>query len=305
MINFEEDAYLDLLYCLANKLKKQSDVRNDRTGTGCVSEFGHQLRFNLSESFPMLTTKKVFWKGVFEELAWFLRGDTNTKSLKEKGVSIWDEWAVTEEQASKHHPMLVQEGDLGPVYGAMWREWPIDKYRFEGEGIDQLKNVIEGLQSNPYSRRHLVSSWNPTYLPNEALSPQENVLQGKQALPPCHCLFQFFVENGRLSCQLYQRSADIFLGVPFNIASYSLLTAIVANICNLELGDFILTFGDIHLYSNHLEAAETQLTRNSTQFPRLKINKNLVLEDINSLNIEDFELINYNPQSHIPAPIAI
>lgn len=302
--NFEEDSYLDLMHCLVEKTKKE-ESRNDRTGVGCVSRFGDQLRFNLENSFPMLTTKKVFWKGVFEEMAWFLQGNTNAKSLQDKGVNIWNEWSVTKEQASKHHSMLVQEGDLGPVYGAMWRRWPIDKYRFAGEGIDQLKTVVEGLQNKPYSRRHVVSSWNPTYLPNESLSPQENVLQGKQALPPCHCLFQFFVEEGKLSCQLYQRSADIFLGTPFNIPSYSLLTAIIANICDLELGEFILTFGDVHLYSNHLEAAETQLKRSSTEFPKLKIKKKLKIEDLDALNIEDFELINYNPQPAIKAPIAI
>ena len=300
MTNFEEDSYLDLMYCLVRKLEK-SDVRLDRTGVGCVSYFGSQLRFSLKEDFPMLTTKKVYWKGVFEELAWFLRGETNVKPLQDKGVSIWDEWAVSKEQAAKHHPMIVNEGDLGPVYGAMWRDWGQDN----ALPIDQIDRVVKTIRNNPNSRRHIVSAWNPSYLPDEAKSPQDNVILGKQALAPCHCLFQFFVEDGELSCQLYQRSADIFLGVPFNIASYSLLTAIIANICGLKLGEFILTFGDVHLYSNHLEAAKEQLSRVSSEFPKLKINKQLELEDLDSLNIKDFELIGYNPKSHIPAPIAI
>lgn len=298
--NYEEDNYLDLLYCLKEKLENE-EVRNDRTGVGCVSRFADQLRFNISVFFPLLTTKKVHFKSVFYELAWFLKGSTNTKYLNDNGVSIWDEWAVSEEQASKHHPMIVSKGDLGPVYGKMWRNWPQPSLKY----IDQISNIIDSIKNKPNSRRHVVSSWNPSYLPDESKSPQENVIAGKQALPPCHCLFQFFVEDGKLSCQLYQRSADIFLGVPFNIASYALLTNIIANICDLKPGEFILTFGDVHLYKNHLKPAEIQLKRESRPFPTLKIKRKLELEDLNDLKIEDFEILGYHPHGSIPATIAI
>lgn len=297
--NYEEDSYLDLLYCLTQKLK-ENKARDDRTGVGCISRFGDQLRFNLAKSFPLLTTKSVYWKGVFYELSWFLRSETNTRYLTDNNVHIWDQWALTEDDLSNHnHHFFGSPGDLGPIYGSMWRNWPGPL------NIDQIDNVIKSIKENPNSRRHVISAWNPTFLPDEKKSPQQNVLEGRQALPPCHCLFQFFVENNKLSCQLYQRSADIFLGVPFNIASYSLLTLIIANVCDLEPGEFIHTFGDVHLYSNHLEAAETQLKRSSIEFPKLRIKRKLEIHELEDLDINDFELIGYNPQGGISAPIAV
>lgn len=292
MILKEEDHYLKLLQLLIKDLENKS-IREDRTGVGCVSRFGDQLRFDLSKGFPLLTTKKVWFKGVAEELFWMLRGDTNIRSLQDKGVHIWDEWAD-------------KSGNLGPVYGGMWRNWPNQQTgSWYGDSWDQLGNVIKELLINPCSRRLVISGWNPGLLPDPQLSFEENIENGNQALPPCHCLFQFFVQEDRLSCQLYQRSADIFLGVPFNIASYSLLTHIIANICRLEVGEFIHTFGDLHLYSNHLEPAKEQLSRNARQFPRLEINRKLIIKDLDSLSLSNFNIINYNPHPSISAPIAV
>lgn len=286
-----EDMYLDLLHTLMTEAIKGQEVREDRTKTGTYSRFGDQLRFNLEEGFPLLTTKKVFWKGVAEELFWFLRGETNISSLQEKGVHIWDEWAT-------------EEGDLGPVYGAMWRSWPTSDSN-PWSNVDQLMDTLVEIINNPTSRRLVVSGWNPAYLPDSSMSPKENAKHGKQALPPCHCLFQFYVKDGKLSCHLYQRSADIFLGVPFNIASYALLTHIVANIANLEVGEFIVTFGDIHLYSNHVEAATEQLKRTPKDYPVLKIKRKLTLRDINTLSMDDLELSGYDPYPPIKAEVSV
>lgn len=259
--------YLDLL----KKVKDSGKPKGDRTGTGTVSIFGHQMRFNLQESFPLLTTKKIHFKSVAYELLWFLRGDTNTKYLKDNGVSIWDEWAD-------------ENGDLGPVYGKQWRDWK------GANGFhDQISNVIEQIKTNPNSRRHIVSAWNVAEIPSMALAP-------------CHILFQFYVQDGRLSCQLYQRSADVFLGVPFNIASYALLTHMIANVCNLEVGDFVHTLGDAHLYNNHLTQAEEQLSRSPLEPPQIKVAQKT---SIDAYAFEDFELINYQHHPHIPAVVAV
>lgn len=259
--------YLDLL----KKVKDSGKPKGDRTGTGTVSIFGHQMRFNLQESFPLLTTKKIHFKSVAYELLWFLRGDTNTKYLKDNGVSIWDEWAD-------------ENGDLGPVYGKQWRDWK------GANGFhDQISNVIEQIKTNPNSRRHIVSAWNVAEIPSMALAP-------------CHILFQFYVQDGRLSCQLYQRSADVFLGVPFNIASYALLTHMIANVCNLEVGDFVHTLGDAHLYNNHLTQAEEQLSRSPLEPPQIKVAQK---NSIDAYAFEDFELINYQHHPHIPAVVAV
>jgi thymidylate synthase len=247
--------------------------KEDRTGTGTISVFGYQMRFNLQEGFPLVTTKKLHLRSIIHELLWFLKGETNIAYLKENGVSIWDEWAD-------------EEGNLGPVYGYQWRSWPTADGRF----IDQISDVIETIQKNPDSRRIIVSAWNVGEIKN-------------MALPPCHAFFQFYVADGKLSCQLYQRSADIFLGVPFNIASYALLTMMVAQVCGLEAGDFVHTFGDAHLYLNHLEQAELQLSREFRPLPEMKINPNV--KDIFGFRFEDFELINYNPHPHIKAPVAV
>jgi thymidylate synthase len=248
-------------------------LKEDRTGTGTTSVFGYQMRFNLSEGFPVVTTKKLHLRSIIVELLWFLRGDTNIKFLNDHGVSIWDEWAD-------------EKGDLGPVYGHQWRSWPARN----GGTIDQISNLINQIKRNPDSRRLIVSAWNVADVDN-------------MALPPCHSLFQFYVANGKLSCQLYQRSADTFLGVPFNIASYALLTLMIAQVCELEPGDFVHTFGDAHLYSNHIEQAKLQLSRECRPLPTMKINPSV--KDIFDFKLEDFELINYDPHPHIKAQVAV
>lgn len=247
--------------------------KQDRTGTGTISVFGYQMRFDLAKGFPMVTTKKLHLKSIIYELLWFLNGDTNVAYLNENGVSIWDEWAN-------------ENGDLGPVYGHQWRSWT----GADGQTFDQIKDVIHQLKTNPDSRRMIVNAWNVADLP-------------KMALSPCHALFQFYVANGKLSCQLYQRSADTFLGVPFNIASYALLTMMIAQVCDLEVGEFIHTFGDVHLYSNHIEQAKLQLTREPYPLPNLKINPEI--KDIFSFKFEDFVLENYQAHPHIKAPVAV
>lgn len=261
--------YLDLMQdILDNGVEK-----GDRTGTGTYAVFGRQLRFDLSKGFPLLTTKKLHTRSIIHELLWFLSGDTNIRYLQENGVTIWDEWAD-------------ENGDLGPVYGHQWRSWPAP----EGKSIDQISNVIKQIKEKPDSRRHIVSAWNPSEVEN-------------MALPPCHALFQFFVADGKLSCQLYQRSADYFLGVPFNIASYALLVHMFAQQCGLEPGEFVWTGGDVHLYSNHLEQARTQLTREPRPLPQLVIKR--VPESIFDYKYEDFEIVNYDPHPSIKAPIAV
>ncbi|WP_312408724.1 thymidylate synthase [Rhizobium sp.] len=261
--------YLDLLQ---HVMETGSD-RGDRTGTGTRSVFGYQMRFDLSEGFPVLTTKKLHLKSIIHELLWFLQGDTNIAYLKENGVRIWDEWAD-------------ENGDLGPVYGYQWRSWP----KPDGGHVDQIAQLIEGLKTNPNSRRHIVSAWNPAQVDD-------------MALPPCHCLFQFYVADGKLSCQLYQRSADIFLGVPFNIASYALLTMMVAQVVGLKLGEFVHTFGDAHIYANHMEQARLQMTRDPKSLPTMKINHEV--KDIFGFRFEDFELENYVADAHIKAVVAV
>ena len=247
--------------------------RDDRTGTGTRSVFGHQMRFDLAEGFPVLTTKKLHLRSIIIELLWFLRGDTNIAWLKENGVSIWDEWAD-------------ENGELGPVYGYQWRSWPAP----DGQSIDQIANVLEAIRTNPNSRRLVVSAWNPA-------------LVDDMALPPCHCLFQFYVANGKLSCQLYQRSADIFLGVPFNIASYALLTMMMAQVTGLETGDFVLTFGDAHLYADHFDQARLQLERHPKTLPTMRINPEVT--DLFGFRYEDFELVGYDPDPHIAAKVSV
>ena len=271
--------YLDLVkYVLEN-----GNEKGDRTGTGTKSVFGYQMRFNLAKGFPMITTKKLHLKSIVYELLWFLKGDTNISYLTENGVKIWNEWAD-------------ENGNLGPVYGYQWRNW-------NGDEIDQIKLIIQSLKTDPNSRRMLVSAWNPSVLPNTSLSFSQNVANGKAALPPCHAFFQFYVYEGKLSCQLYQRSADIFLGVPFNIASFSLLTLMMAQVCDLEPGDFIHTFGDAHIYSNHFEQMKLQLTREPRKLPTIKINNKV--KNIFDFKFEDFELINYNPHPHIKGKVAV
>ncbi|GGZ54528.1 thymidylate synthase [Mesonia mobilis] len=257
--------------------------KGDRTGTGTRSVFGYQMRFDLSEGFPMVTTKKLHLKSIIYELLWFLNGDTNVKYLQDNGVRIWNEWAD-------------ENGDLGPVYGHQWRNW-------NSEEIDQIKEMIETLKKNPNSRRMLVSAWNPSVMPNTSVSFSENVANGKAALPPCHAFFQFYVADGKLSCQLYQRSADVFLGVPFNIASYALLTMMMAQVCGYEAGDFIHTFGDVHIYNNHFEQVKLQLSREPKALPQMKINPEV--KDIFSFKFEDFTLEGYDPHPHIKAAVAI
>ena len=271
--------YHDLVkYVLEN-----GNEKSDRTGTGTKSVFGHQMRFDLSEGFPMVTTKKLHLKSIVYELLWFIKGDTNIQYLQENGVRIWNEWAD-------------DNGDLGPVYGHQWRNWNSDD-------IDQLKEVIKTLKNNPDSRRMLISAWNPSVLPDNSASFSENVANGKAALPPCHAFFQFYVSEGKLSCQLYQRSADIFLGVPFNIASYALFTMMMAQVCGYEVGEFIHTFGDAHIYSNHYEQLELQLSREARPLPTMKINPEI--NSIFDFNFDDFELLNYNPHPHIKGAVAI
>jgi len=268
---------------LVKHVLEKGDFKQDRTGTGTKSVFGYQMRFDLSEGFPMLTTKKLHLKSIIYELLWFLKGDTNIKYLNENGVRIWNEWAD-------------ENGDLGPVYGFQWRNW-------NGDNIDQITELIDNLKKNPNSRRMLVSAWNPSVLPDTSISFKENVSQGKAALPPCHAFFQFYVNDGKLSCQLYQRSADIFLGVPFNIASYSLFTLMIAQVCGYKPGDFIHTFGDAHIYSNHFDQVKLQLTREPKQLPIIEINPDI--KDIFNFNFGDFNLINYNPDPHIKGDVAI
>lgn len=277
--------YLDLM----REIKEQGVDKGDRTGTGTRSLFGRQLRFDLQAGFPLLTTKKVHLKSVIYELLWFLSGSTDNTWLQQRGVTIWNEWAL-------------ETGDLGPIYGKQWRSWACP----DGTTIDQIAMVVEQIKRNPDSRRLIVSGWNPADLPDESLSPQENVRRGKAALPPCHTLFQFYVVNGRLSCQLYQRSADFFLGVPFNIASYALLTHMMAQQCDLEVGEFVHTFGDLHLYANHLNdpnIVDEQLSRTPRALPTLKIRRRPA--DIFSYDYEDFEVIGYDPDPAIRAPIAV
>ena len=274
--------YLDLM----RHVRDKGVEKGDRTGTGTRSVFGHQMRFDLAAGFPLVTTKKVHLKSIIHELLWFLQGDTNTQYLRENGVSIWDEWAT-------------DSGDLGPVYGYQWRTWPLPS----GGAIDQIAEVIEQLRTRPDSRRLIVSAWNPAQLPDESISPQDNVKQGRMALAPCHAFFQFYVADGKLSCQLYQRSADIFLGVPFNIASYALLTLMVAQVTGLQPGEFIHTLGDAHLYLNHLEQADKQLARELKPLPQMTLNKDVA--DIFSFSYEDFTLDGYEPHAGIAAPIAI
>ncbi len=261
--------YHDLL----NHILKEGTLKGDRTGTGTLSTFGYQMRYNLSEGFPVLTTKKLHLRSIIHELLWFLKGETNIQYLKDNNVSIWDEWAD-------------ENGELGPVYGFQWRSWPTTN----GESIDQIAQVVQQIKTNPNSRRLLVSAWNVAFV-------------DQMALPPCHTMFQFYVADGKLSCQLYQRSADTFLGVPFNIASYALLTLMVAQVCDLEPGDFIHTLGDAHLYTNHLEQTKLQLSREIRPLPQMKINPNV--KDIFGFTIDDFELINYDPHPHIKGAVAV
>lgn len=261
--------YLDLL----DHVLKTGVKKSDRTGTGTYSVFGHQMRFNLADGFPMVTTKKLHVKSIIYELLWFLNGDTNVKYLKDHGVSIWNEWAD-------------EDGDLGPVYGYQWRSWP----SMDGRKIDQIANVVQSIKRNPDSRRHIVTAWNPADV-------------DEMALPPCHCLFQFYVADGKLSCQLYQRSADIFLGVPFNIASYALLTMMVAQVTGLKPGEFVHTLGDAHLYTNHVEQAHIQLTRKPKPLPVMELNP--TAGDLFNFAYEDFKLTGYDPHPHIAAKVAV
>jgi thymidylate synthase len=258
---------------LMRHVMQNGTVKSDRTGTGTKSVFGYQMRFDLSEGFPVVTTKKLHLRSIIHELLWFLKGDSNIKYLKENGVSIWDEWAD-------------ENGELGPVYGVQWRSWPTAS----GETIDQIQKLVDSIKNNPDSRRHIVNAWNVAEVEN-------------MALPPCHTMFQFYVADGKLSCQLYQRSADIFLGVPFNIASYALLTLMLAQVCDLEPGDFVHTFGDAHIYSNHFEQVELQLSRDFRPLPEMKINPEI--KSIFDFKYEDFELVNYDPHPTIKAPIAV
>lgn len=271
--------YHDLLQLILEKGVKKSD----RTGTGTISVFGPQLRFDLREGFPLVTTKKIHVKSVIHELLWFLKGDTNIAYLQANKVSIWNEWADS-------------NGDLGPVYGAQWRNW-------NNSGLDQISEVIQSIRSNPDSRRHLVAAWNPSVLPLSGKSFSENVAAGRAALPPCHAWFQFYVANNTLSCQMYQRSADVFLGVPFNIASYALLTMMVAQATDLKAAEFILTFGDAHIYLNHLDQVHLQLSREPRNLPAMQLNPEV--KNIFDFTIADFTLSGYDPHPHIKADIAI
>jgi thymidylate synthase len=271
--------YLDLL----NHVLENGVQKGDRTGTGTISTFGHQMRFDLSKGFPVTTTKKLHLRSIIHELLWFLKGDTNIQYLKDNKVRIWDDWAD-------------ENGDLGPVYGHQWRNW-------NNDDIDQIKNAINEIKTNPNSRRIMVSAWNPSVMPDTTVSFSENVANNKAALPPCHAFFQFYVLNGKLSCQLYQRSADTFLGVPFNIASYALFTLMVAQVCELEPGDFVHTFGDVHLYNNHINQAQEQLSRAPKTLPTMKLNPSV--KDIFEFKYEDFELTDYDPHPHIKAAVSV
>ena len=273
---------------LLKHILDNGDFKADRTGTGTKSVFGYQMRFNLQEGFPLVTTKKIHLKSIIYELLWFLKGDTNIKYLQENGVRIWDEWAD-------------ENGNLGPVYGHQWRNW-------DNKNIDQIAELIQTLKTNPTSRRILVTAWNPSVMPNAKQSFAENVANGKAALPPCHAFFQFHVSETaqgkqKLSCQLYQRSADVFLGVPFNIASYALLTMMIAQVCDMEVGDFVHTFGDVHIYSNHFEQVKLQLSREPKSLPKMIINP--AVKDIFSFNYDDFTLENYDPHPHIKGIVAV
>lgn len=275
-------AYLELM----RDILENGTPKGDRTGTGTLSVFGRQMRFDLSQGFPLVTTKKLHLKSIIHELLWFLAGDTNVRYLHENGVIIWDKWAA-------------EGGDLGPLYGAQWRSWPTK----DGGTIDQIGRLMEAIKRNPDSRRHIVSAWNVEYLPDESISPQENVKQGRMALAACHALFQFYVANNKLSCMLMARSQDYLLGTPFNIASYALLTHIIAQQCELEVGDFIWTGGDVHLYSNHLEQAKLQLSRKPRPLPTLVIKRKP--GSIFDYCYEDFEIVGYDPHPAIKAPIAV
>ena len=271
--------YLDLL----QHIKEKGVKKEDRTGTGTISVFGYQMRFNLQEGFPLVTTKKLHLRSIIHELIWFINGETNIKYLKENGVTIWDEWADS-------------NGDLGPIYGHQWRNWNSD-------GIDQLQDVIYSLKNNPSSRRMIVTAWNPNIIPDSSKSFSDNVKNGKAALPPCHAFFQFYVSDNKLSCQMYQRSADVFLGVPFNIASYALLTHMIAQVCEYDVGDFIHSFGDTHIYLNHLEQVDLQLTREPMKLPKLKLNP--LVKKIEDFKYEEIEILDYNSHPSIKGKISV
>lgn len=281
-MSYSMQPYLNLL----SKILDEGHRKGDRTGSGTLSIFGHQMRFDLAAGFPLVTTKKVHLKSIIHELLWFLKGDTNIAYLRDNGVTIWDEWAD-------------ENGELGPVYGKQWRNWPVGN----GDSVDQIAQVIGQIKQTPNSRRIMVSAWNVADLPDESLSPQANVANGKMALAACHALFQFYVADGKLSCQLYQRSCDTFLGLPFNIASYALLTHMVAQQCDLAVGDFVWTGGDVHLYLNHLEQAQLQLTRQPLAPPKLNLKRKP--ESIFDYRYEDFEIVDYQAHPAIKAPISV
>ena len=271
--------YLDLL----KYIKENGVEKKDRTGTGTISVFGYQMKFDLKKGFPLVTTKKLHLRSIIYELIWFINGGTNINYLNDNGVSIWDEWAD-------------EKGDLGPIYGAQWRNW-------NNDGVDQLKDVISSLKENPSSRRMIVTAWNPNIIPNTKKTFSENVKEGKAALPPCHAFFQFYVADNKLSCQMYQRSADVFLGVPFNIASYALLTFMIAQVCELEVGEFVHTLGDAHIYLNHLEQVDLQLSRDPLELPKLKLNP--MIKSIEDFKYEDVEIIDYKFHPPIKGKISI
>jgi thymidylate synthase len=278
---------MDTAYqALLNDILKNGTAKGDRTGTGTLSVFGRMLRHDLSNGFPLLTTKKLHIKSILHELLWFLQGSTNIAYLKENGVSIWDEWATS-------------EGELGPVYGAQWRHWS----GADGQTYDQVATLVEGLKKNPNSRRHIINAWNVAYLPDESQKPHANAANGKMALPPCHVMYQFYVADGKLSCMLTQRSGDCFLGVPYNMASVSFLTHMLAQQCDLQVGEIVHSLGDVHLYINHLDQAKLQLSREPRSLPQLVIKRRP--DSIFDYRLDDFEIVGYDPHPHIPAPIAI